>query len=601
MTKQDPGRASMNTTQSSNKTAQTSKKKASAKLSFAQLGLPEPICQGLQSLGYQQPTDIQQAAIPAVLAGRDLLAQAQTGSGKTAAFGLPLLARLEPNLAQIQALILTPTRELAQQVHRALSQYAQAMPQLELLCLFGGVDLGEQRRALAAKPHLLIATPGRLQDHLRRGHLELSQLKLLVLDEADEMLRLGFQQDVEWILDYLPSKRQSLLFSATLPDQLQPWIQQYLRDPLQLQLGQSQSPVAQQYWLLKASDRPQALLQLVARLPFAAAICFVRQRSSADQLAAWLVEQGVAATSLHGDMLQGERERRLQALRQGDVRLLIATDLAARGLDLDNLELVINYDPAPDSATHLHRIGRTGRAGRAGRAISFFTPAQQGLLEDLQLQLQLQLPAQPPSAGQALSPFVLPDDQQVLAQREQQLLQRLAEPLPDEQQEFYLALLARLGADSQLSSEQLAARLLARLYPAQHWQLPDASQIRTLELALPAAAEQGKPMPGRRKQSPALAPAQTMASYRVEQGQHHGLQAKQLLALLQQASGLALSQIQGLQVERYHAQMRLPAELSPEILSALQQLSFKGKPLRFDQDMDWQPTRGKSKKAYRHP
>lgn len=469
---------------------------------FQALGLPPALTETLAALGYQRPSAIQVAAIPPLLAGQDLLAQAQTGSGKTAAFALPLLARLRLDQQQVQALVLVPTRELAQQVSSALQAYASRLPTVRVLALYGGAELAPQLAALRQGVQLVVGTPGRVMDHLRRNSLDLSALQTLVLDEADDMLKMGFQEDVQWIMDYLPSHRQTVCLSATLPPEVQHWAQAYLRQPLRLQLPPDAieaTVIQQRYWLLKAQNKPLALAQLLTRHAYDAALCFVRTRDSADQLAQHLRQQGLAASSLHGDMAQRERDAVVESLRDGRLSLVVATDVAARGLDVARISLVVNYDPANDADTYVHRIGRTGRAGRVGEAVSLLTSQERECLPSLEQ-----------ATGQAMTPYRLPSAHQLMAEREQQLQQRLALADARCDRSFYQPLVARLLAalppaqtDDPAASERLAATLLSMLVAQQQLQFSDVEDLTLSEPSRQSVMQgvqaRALTMPGRRK------------------------------------------------------------------------------------------------------
>jgi len=352
--------------------------------SFADLGLPAPLLDALAAVGYETPTPIQARTVPPLLAGRDVLGHAPTGTGKTAAFALPILARLDPGAKHVQALVLTPTRELAIQVAEAFTRYASASPRLRVLPVYGGQDYTGQLKALARGVQVVVGTPGRVTDHVKRGTLVLDSLTTLVLDEADEMLRMGFVDEVEWLLEQTPAKRQTALFSATMPPPIRRIAKRHLNDPEEIGIEGRRSAattIRQRVWMVGGGmDKLEALTRILEVEPFEAMLVFVRTKSSTVELAEKLEARGFAAQAMNGDMPQKERERQVDKLRGGRLDILVATDVVARGLDVDRISHVVNYDIPYDTEAYVHRIGRTGRAGRSGEAILFVVPRERRLL-----------------------------------------------------------------------------------------------------------------------------------------------------------------------------------------------------------------------------
>ena len=341
---------------------------------FHDLGLTEPVLKALDDVGYETPSPIQAQTIPHVLAGKDLLGQAQTGTGKTAAFALPLLSRIDINDPDIQVLVLTPTRELAIQVAEAFQRYAKHINGFHVLPIYGGQDYGGQLRRLKRGVHVVVGTPGRVMDHIRRKSLVLENLRCLVLDEADEMLRMGFLEDVEWILERTPAKRQITLFSATLPKVIRRIAQKYLHEPEEITIKvktTTADTIRQRYWMVSGFHKLDALTRILEAEPFDGIIVFVRTKTATVELAEKLQARGYAASALNGNIPQNQRERTVERLKTGHLNILVATDVAARGLDVDRISHVINYDVPYDTEAYVHRIGRTGRAGRSGEAILF--------------------------------------------------------------------------------------------------------------------------------------------------------------------------------------------------------------------------------------
>ena len=342
---------------------------------FADLGLPAPLLKALNDVGYETPSPIQAQTIPLLLAGKDVLGQAQTGTGKTAAFALPVLARIDLQKKLPQALVLAPTRELAIQVAEAFQKYASHMRGFHVLPIYGGQEYGPQLHALRRGVHVIVGTPGRVIDHMDRGTLKLDELSCLVLDEADEMLRMGFIDDVEKVLKNTPAKRQVALFSATMPAVIRRIAQTYLKSPVEVTIQSKTSTVAntrQRFWMGGGGvSKLDALTRILEAEPFDGMIVFVRTKQETTELAGKLEARGFGVAPLSGDVDQKTRERTVARLKNGDLDIIVATDVAARGLDVERISHVINYDVPTDTESYVHRIGRTGRAGRDGKAITF--------------------------------------------------------------------------------------------------------------------------------------------------------------------------------------------------------------------------------------
>ena len=356
-------------------------------LSFDTLELSPEILQTVQELGYETPSPIQAASIPHLLAGRDLLGQAQTGTGKTAAFALPILQRIDVTRRVPQALVLAPTRELAIQVAEAFQTYARHLEGFHILPVYGGQGMGQQLRQLARGVHVIVGTPGRVMDHLRRETLNLDHLQTLVLDEADEMLRMGFIEDVDWILDHTPDTRQTALFSATMPAPIKKIADRHLREPAEIKIQSKTSTVEainQQFWLVSGLQKLEALTRILDAGDIDAMLIFVRTKTETVELAEKLEARGYEAAALNGDMTQVLREKVIDRLKKGSLDIVIATDVAARGLDVDRITHVVNYDIPYDTETYVHRIGRTGRAGRKGTAILFVAPRERRMLRAIE-------------------------------------------------------------------------------------------------------------------------------------------------------------------------------------------------------------------------
>ncbi len=400
-------------------------------LRFADLGLPDSLLRALADVGYESPSPIQTATIPPLLAGRDLIGQAQTGTGKTAAFALPILARIStlhvaakpvgPKERRPQALVLAPTRELAIQVAEAFQRYAAHLPDFHVLPIYGGQGYEPQLTALRRGVDVVVGTPGRVIDHLNRGTLDLSILKCLVLDEADEMLRMGFIDDVETVLKKVPEQRQVVLFSATMPSQIKRIAQTYLRDPVEIAIKSSTTTapnIRQRYWMVSGVNKLDALTRILEAEPFEAMLVFARTKLGTDELAGKLAARGLSAAAINGDVQQSQRERMIQRLKDGQLDILVATDVAARGLDVDRISHVLNYDIPTDTESYVHRIGRTGRAGRKGEAILFVAPRERAMLRAIER-----------ATRQPIEEMQLPSVETVNNQRIERFLGRITETL----------------------------------------------------------------------------------------------------------------------------------------------------------------------------
>ena len=425
-----------------------------APLLFADLGLSAPVMASVTEVGYESPSPIQAATIPALLAGKDVLGQAQTGTGKTAAFALPILSRLKLDQSKPQALVLAPTRELAIQVAEAFQRYASKIPGFVVLPIYGGQGYAPQLTALKRGVHVVVGTPGRVIDHLDRGTLDLSELTTLVLDEADEMLRMGFIDDVETVLKKTPPTRQVALFSATMPPVIRRIAQTYLRDPQEVTITAKTTTatnIRQRYWFVSGMHKLDALTRILEAEPFEAMIIFARTKLGTEELAQKLQARGLAAAAINGDVQQQQRERTIQQLKDGKLDILVATDVAARGLDVERISHVLNYDIPYDTESYVHRIGRTGRAGRSGDAILFVTPREKGMLRSIER-----------ATRQPIEEMKLPSVQAVNDKRVEKFLGRITDSLATGEPGEYRSLVERYEQENNVPMVDIAAAL-ARL------------------------------------------------------------------------------------------------------------------------------------------
>ena len=424
---------------------------------FIGFGLSPELLSGLAAIGFQDPSPIQRAAIPELMLGRDLVGQAQTGTGKTAAFALPLLERLDPQQRNPQVLVLTPTRELAMQVAEAFNSYAAKLSQVRVLAVYGGADFRDQIQQLRRGVQIVVGTPGRVMDHIRQGTLDVSGLRALVLDEADEMLRMGFIDDVEWVLEQLPSPRQVVLFSATMPSEIRRLSQKYLDNPAEVTIrtkGADGRRIRQRFILVQAPQKLEALERVLEAEGSEGVIIFARTKAVSLTVAEALEEHGYDVAVLNGDVPQTLRERTIQRLRDGQVNVLVATDVAARGLDVERISLVINYDVPFDGEAYVHRIGRTGRAGRSGDAILFLTPRERRFLGGMER-----------AVGQQIEPMDVPSNAAIHQHRLDRLHQRLAATVQQpttttEERALLSEVLQRLGQELDCTPSALALAAL---------------------------------------------------------------------------------------------------------------------------------------------
>ncbi|GGD37527.1 DEAD/DEAH box helicase [Pseudoxanthomonas indica] len=421
---------------------------------FADLGLSAPVMAAVSEIGYETPSPIQAATIPAMLGKRDVLGQAQTGTGKTAAFALPLLSNLDLRADKPQALVLTPTRELAIQVAEAFQKYASKIPGFHVLPIYGGQSYYPQLQALKRGVHVVVGTPGRVIDHLERGSLDLSGLTTLVLDEADEMLRMGFIDDVETVLKKTPESRQVALFSATMPPAIRRIAQTYLKDPVEVTIAAkttTSANIRQRYWFVSGLHKLDALTRILEAEPFDAMIIFARTKAATEELAGKLQARGLAAAAINGDMQQAQREKTIQQLKDGKLDILVATDVAARGLDVERISHVLNFDIPYDTESYVHRIGRTGRAGRTGDAILFVTPREKGMLRQIER-----------ATRQPIQEMQLPSIEAVNDRRVEKFLGRITDTLAASQGGEFRSLIETYERENNVPAIEIAAAL-ARL------------------------------------------------------------------------------------------------------------------------------------------
>ncbi len=424
---------------------------ANPPLDFNSLSLADAVLQALKDVGYESPSAIQAQTIPHVLAGRDILAQAQTGTGKTAAFALPLLSRIDLKNPNPQVLVLTPTRELAIQVSEAFQRYASYMQGFHVVPIYGGQEYTSQLKQLKRGVHVVVGTPGRVMDHMRRGTLKLDSLRCLVLDEADEMLRMGFIDDVEWVLEQSPPTRQIALFSATLPDVIRRIAKKHLKSPVEITIKVrtiTAESIHQRYWLVSGLHKLDALTRILEAETFDGIIVFVRTKTLTTELAEKLAARGYSVAAMNGDIPQKQRERTIERLKSGHLDIIVATDVAARGLDVERISHVINYDIPNDTESYVHRIGRTGRFGRKGEAILFIAPRERHMLGQIER-----------ATRQKIELMELPSTDTINNKRIDQFTQRITDTLAKEHLEFFFQLIERYQQEHNVPALEIAAAL----------------------------------------------------------------------------------------------------------------------------------------------
>ena len=541
---------------------------------FDGFGFSEALLTTLKAKGYQEPSPIQKAAFPELMLGRDLVGQAQTGTGKTAAFALPLLERLQTGQKTPQALVLAPTRELAMQVADSFKAYAAGHPHLKVLAVYGGSDFRSQINALRRGVDVVVGTPGRVMDHMRQGTLDTSGLRSLVLDEADEMLRMGFIDDVEWILEQLPKERQVVLFSATMPPEIRRLSKRYLNDPAEITIrtkDQEGKRIRQRSITVPMSHKLEALQRVLDACGGEGVIIFARTKAITLTVAETLEAGGHQVAVLNGDVPQNQRERTVERLRSGSVDILVATDVAARGLDVERIGLVINYDMPFDSEAYVHRIGRTGRAGRTGEAVLFVTPRERRFIRNLER-----------ATGQPIEAMEVPGNTAINQGRLDRLRKQLSAAATNERSNAEEAallkeLMQRVATELELSPDQLAmAALNLAIGPNPLLRHGDDDWIQNTR-------RQDRDRPerrGDRRDRPARAPEENMQRYRVEVGHRDRVKPGNLVGAIAGETGLQGRMIGRIQIFDNHSLVDLPKGMPEDVFNSLQRLRVMNRELQ---------------------
>ncbi len=557
---------------------------------FASLELPAPLMAAIDELGFVTPSAIQARAIPELLAGRDITGVAQTGTGKTAAFGLPLLAAVDPALRKVQALVLTPTRELAMQVADAIESFASKLDDVRVLPVYGGSPYVPQQRALRDGVHVVVGTPGRIKDHLERGALRLEDIRFLVLDEADEMLRMGFAEDVEEIFGQAPAERQVALFSATMPPAIRKVADQHLTDPVQIAVARQSSTVTavrQTYAVVPFRHKVGSLARVLATSDADAAIVFTRTRGAAEDVGSALIEKGISAATISGDVAQKEREKIVERLRSGALDVLVATDVAARGLDVDRIGLVVNFDVPGEPEAYVHRIGRTGRAGRTGEALTFVTPHERGKLRSIERTIRAQLEeVEIPSPRDVSAHQVKRALGQVAARREAGRLDMYTEMIRTYAQENDVDPIDVAAAMAALAvgDDGPRARAEQEEYERERAEAKSAAARRKAREGDRHDRSGDRPSRGRSEGERGIRRPARGTRYRIAVGHTHGVQPGGIVGALTGEGGITGADVGKIDIFGNFSLVDIIAPLDNEALDRLARARVAGKPLRITLD-----------------
>ncbi|PHS71021.1 MAG: ATP-dependent RNA helicase [Methylophaga sp.] len=540
-------------------------------ISFSELGLAAPILKAINEVGYETPSPIQAQSITPLLEGRDLLGQAQTGTGKTAAFALPLLSRLDTKTKMPQILVLAPTRELAIQVAEAIQGYARHIKGFHVLPIYGGQSMGIQLNQLKRNPQVIVGTPGRVLDHIRRRTLKLGELKALVLDEADEMLRMGFIDDVETILKETPESRQVALFSATMPGPIHRVATRYLKNPVEIRIKSKTSTVDtinQRYWQVTGMHKLDALTRILEVEQFDAMIIFVRTKNATAELAEKLEARGYSSSPLNGDMNQAAREKAIDRMKKGKLDILVATDVAARGLDIERISHVINYDVPHDTESYVHRIGRTGRAGRKGEAILFIQPREKRMLFAIEK-----------ATRQTIAKMQLPSTEDIADRRVMHFTQILSETIESQDLAFFQEVISNYQDSHDADPLEVAAALTYLVQKNR----PLKPVVHVRERPARAERERGsrrdrtdrneqRPSPRRGNRTENHRSEDGMQTYRVEVGKSHGAEVKNLVGAIANEAGIDSKDIGRISMQDDYSTIDLPEGMPKDLFQQLRKV-----------------------------
>ncbi|WP_282779433.1 MULTISPECIES: DEAD/DEAH box helicase [unclassified Nocardia] len=543
--------------------------------SFADLGIDDRILRAIADVGYESPSPIQAATIPPLLDGADVVGLAQTGTGKTAAFAIPILMGLQVSGKSPRALVLAPTRELAIQVAEAFERYSAHMPDLHVLPIYGGQNYAVQLSGLRRGAQVVVGTPGRVIDHLERGTLDLTQLQYLVLDEADEMLKMGFQDDVERILRDTPESKQVALFSATMPTAIRKISKQYLHDPVEITVKAktaTNTNISQRWVQVSYQRKLDALTRILEVEPFEAMIIFVRTKQATEELAEKLRARGYSAAAINGDIVQAQRERTIGQLKSGALDILVATDVAARGLDVERISHVVNYDIPHDTESYVHRIGRTGRAGRSGEALLFVAPRERRLLDSIER-----------ATRQPLTEMQLPSVEDVNTQRVAKFGDMITENLSAANLALFRKLIEDYEREHNIPLVDIAAALAVGSHDGDNFFMePDPEPERRPRERGSRSFEGDRP----RREGPSRhrATGAEMATYRISVGKRHKVVPGAIVGAIANEGGLRRSDFGHISIRPDHSLVELPADLSSETLDALRRTRISGQLIQLQLD-----------------
>jgi ATP-dependent RNA helicase DeaD len=549
---------------------------------FRELGLSPPLLEALAAVGYETPSPIQAQTIPLLLSGSDLLGQAQTGTGKTAAFALPVLARIDLRQASLQALVLVPTRELAIQVAEAFQRYAAHLKGFHVLPIYGGQSYVPQLKGLKRGAHVVVGTPGRVMDHMRQGALKLDTVRFIVLDEGDEMLQMGFVDAIEWILEQAPPQRQIALFSATLPAAIRRIAHKHMREPAQITIqnrASTRPKIRQRYWLVSGLHKLDALTRVLEAERFEAMLIFVRTKLETTELAERLEARGFNVAALNGDIPQQRRERTIVRLKEGQLDIVVATDVAARGLDVERISHVVNYDIPSDSETYVHRIGRTGRAGRSGEAILFVAPRERNMLRSIER-----------ATNQPIEQMQLPSVDEVNGQRIQKFMTSIVNAVQSGEGKAFQPLIEQIEHEQNIPAVEVAAALASLLQgPTPFLLTPKAGSPRedsprerlhdAHESASRTAANDSGPPRERRPRRPSKG-GPKLETFRIEVGHAHGVQPGNIVGAIANEAGLDGRDIGHIDIRGDHSLVDLPVGMPQATLENLRAVRVRGVDLR---------------------
>ena len=561
----------------------------SSELTFNDLNLSKPVMKAVNQVAYEIPTPIQAEMIPHVLAGKDVLGQAQTGTGKTAAFAMPLLSNLDLKEKNPQVLVLAPTRELAIQVAEAFQRYAVFLKGFRVLPIYGGQAYDGQLRRLKQGVHVVVGTPGRVMDHMRRGSLNLAGLRCLVLDEADEMLRMGFIDDVRWILDQTPPRRQIALFSATLPQVIRKIAKEYMREPVEVTIKAKTTTVKetrQRYWMVSGFHKLDALTRILETEHFDGVIIFVRTKTATIELAEKLAARGYACAPLNGDIQQKMRERTIEQLKKGKINILVATDVAARGLDVERVSHVINYDIPYDTEAYIHRIGRTGRAGRSGEAILFVAPREKRMLRAIEK-----------ATRQKIELMELPATETINDIRIAAFKQRIADVLALNNLGLFYQIVEEFQQEQNVPALEVAAALAKLLQGDEPLLLSAKPKKKKFE----APEKTYKDKKDRKRDRKSSSPEFGMERFRIEVGHKHGVQPGNIVGAIANEAGLDSEYIGRINIFDEYSTVDLPQGMPDDLLDDLQTTWVSGRELQISRMADSAANRERHKKARTRP